>query len=106
MSFHPVTCACTSYWALNTGSAYDYLKRLTDLHRVHLFDVVMQYRAIFADDSSVGGSMRSGTRPTVNLLLRLRASLCATTPKVPGQQALERHRTSISSSARLYEHSP
>jgi hypothetical protein len=37
---------------LNTGSAYDYLKRLTDLHRVHLFDVVMQYRAIFADDSS------------------------------------------------------
>jgi hypothetical protein len=36
---------------LDTHSSYDYLKRLTDLHRVHLFDVVMQYRAIFADDS-------------------------------------------------------
>ena len=37
---------------LDTHSPYDYIKRLTDLHRVHLFDVVMQYRAIFADDSS------------------------------------------------------
>lgn len=34
---------------LDDGNAYEYLKRLTDLHRVHLFDVVMQYRAIFGD---------------------------------------------------------
>lgn len=34
---------------LDDTNAYDYLKRLTDLHRVHLFDVVMQYRAIFGD---------------------------------------------------------
>ena len=34
------------------GSPYDYLKRLTDVHRLHLFDVVMHYRAIFSDDSS------------------------------------------------------
>ena len=34
------------------GSPYDYLKRLTDVHRLHLFDVVMQYRAIFSDHSS------------------------------------------------------
>eukprot|EP00898_Chlorokybus_atmophyticus_P004248 jgi/Chlat1/4824/Chrsp31S04802 len=37
---------------LDRHSSYDYLKRLTDVHRVHLFDVVMQYRAIFADDTS------------------------------------------------------
>lgn len=37
---------------LDPNSPYEYLKRLTDAHRVHLFDVVMQYRAIFADDTS------------------------------------------------------
>lgn len=37
---------------LDEQSAYDYLKRLTDIHRLHLFDVVMQYRAIFSDDQS------------------------------------------------------
>ena len=36
----------------DAGSPYDYLKRLTDVHRLHLFDVVMQYRAIFSDHSS------------------------------------------------------
>lgn len=38
--------------ALEEGNAYDYLKKLTDVHRLQLFDVVMQYRAIFADDTS------------------------------------------------------
>eukprot|EP00959_Pyramimonas_sp_CCMP1952_P126143 2637778-Pyramimonas_sp.AAC.1 len=37
---------------LDRSSAYDFLKRLTDCHRMHLFDVVMQYRAIFSDDTS------------------------------------------------------
>eukprot|EP00850_Spirogloea_muscicola_P000291 SM000001S04693 [mRNA] locus=s1:1686160:1693987:+ [translate_table: standard] len=37
---------------LDKSSPYDYLKRMTDSHRVHLFDVVMQYRAIFSDDTS------------------------------------------------------
>lgn len=37
---------------LDRTRAYDFLKRLTDCHRMHLFDVVMQYRAIFADDTS------------------------------------------------------
>eukprot|EP00850_Spirogloea_muscicola_P002714 SM000010S04352 [mRNA] locus=s10:1079419:1087306:+ [translate_table: standard] len=37
---------------LDKSSPYDYLKRMTDCHRVHLFDVVMQYRAIFSDDTS------------------------------------------------------
>lgn len=32
-------------------SAYEFLKRLTDVYRLHLFDVVMQYRAIFSDDT-------------------------------------------------------
>ncbi|KAK9826903.1 hypothetical protein WJX81_007598 [Elliptochloris bilobata] len=36
---------------LDERSVYDYLKRLTDVHRLQLFDVVMQYRAIFADDA-------------------------------------------------------
>lgn len=38
---------------LEEQSVYDYLKRLTDMHRLHLFDVVMQYRAIFSEDSSL-----------------------------------------------------
>jgi hypothetical protein len=33
-------------------SAYDYLKRITDSVRVHVFDIAMQYRAIFSEDSS------------------------------------------------------
>ncbi|KAK9811427.1 hypothetical protein WJX72_003806 [[Myrmecia] bisecta] len=37
---------------LDESHAYEYLKRLTDVYRLHLFDVVMQYRAIFSDDSS------------------------------------------------------
>lgn len=37
---------------MDESNAYDYLKRLTDVHRLQLFDVVMQYRAIFADDTS------------------------------------------------------
>ena len=37
---------------LEAGAPYEYAKRLTDTHRVHLFDAVMQFRAIFADDTS------------------------------------------------------
>jgi hypothetical protein len=54
---------------LDDTNAYEYLKRLTDLHRVHLFDVVMQYRAIFGDglededaDSSQGVPTRVPTK--------------------------------------------
>ena len=50
--------ACREAWLasvvadLDESSVYDFLKRLTDVHRLQLFDVVMQYRAIFVDDSS------------------------------------------------------
>lgn len=37
---------------LDQGNVYEFLKRMADCHRVHLFDVVTQYRAIFADDTS------------------------------------------------------
>ncbi|KAJ7561079.1 hypothetical protein O6H91_03G013000 [Diphasiastrum complanatum] len=37
---------------LDQGNPYEYLKRLADCHRIHLFDVVTQYRAIFADDTT------------------------------------------------------
>ena len=37
---------------LDAGSPYEHCKRLTDVHRLQLFDVVMQFRAIFADDAS------------------------------------------------------
>lgn len=36
---------------LDESNAYEFLKRLTDVYRLHLFDVVMQYRAMFADDA-------------------------------------------------------
>lgn len=37
---------------LDQRNAYDYLKGMVNCHRMHLFDVVNQYRAIFADDTS------------------------------------------------------
>lgn len=40
--------------SLDDSNAYDYLKRLTDVHRLQLFDVVMQFRAIFSDSSTEG----------------------------------------------------
>lgn len=33
-----------------SGGAYEALRRLTDVHRLHLFDAVMQFRAVFADE--------------------------------------------------------
>lgn len=40
---------------LDESNAYDYLKRLTDVHRLQLFDVVMQFRAIFSDEITSDG---------------------------------------------------
>ncbi|KAI7738502.1 hypothetical protein M8C21_000206 [Ambrosia artemisiifolia] len=37
---------------LDQRNAYEYLKGMVNCHRTHLFDVVNQYRAIFADDTS------------------------------------------------------
>lgn len=39
---------------VDNSDPYDYLKKLTDVHRLHMFDVVMQYRAVFSDDSASG----------------------------------------------------
>ncbi len=38
---------------LDDGHPYESLKRLTDVYRLHLFAVVMHYRAIFSDASSM-----------------------------------------------------
>jgi hypothetical protein len=44
---------CREAWLVGIIDDLDeYLKRMADCHRVHLFDVVMQYRAIFSDDTS------------------------------------------------------
>ncbi|XP_068658449.1 conserved oligomeric Golgi complex subunit 8 [Aristolochia californica] len=37
---------------LDQKNVYEYLKGMVNCHRMHLFDVVNQYRAIFADDTS------------------------------------------------------
>nr|KYP74688.1 hypothetical protein KK1_007378 [Cajanus cajan] len=37
---------------LDQANPYEYLKGMINCHRMHLFDVVNQYRAIFADDTS------------------------------------------------------
>ncbi|KAL3655720.1 conserved oligomeric Golgi complex component [Castilleja foliolosa] len=37
---------------LDQRNPYEYLKGVVNCHRMHLFDVVNQYRAIFADDTS------------------------------------------------------
>ena len=41
---------------------YSYIKRLTDYHRVHIFDIIMQYRAIFSDDKTTTSSSSSHGR--------------------------------------------
>lgn len=56
---------------LEEQSAYDYLKRLTDIHRLHLFDVVMQYRAIFSDDNSVQVQCAVQTYLTLSIMSSL-----------------------------------
>ena len=33
------------------GPAHDFLKRVTDIHRLHLFDIIMQFRALFAEEA-------------------------------------------------------
>ncbi len=45
---------CELVAGLHDGNAYEYLKRLTDVHRLHLFDVVMQFKAIFSDAQVCG----------------------------------------------------
>ena len=37
---------------LDPRNAYEFLKRLTDLVRLQLFDVATQYRALFPDDDA------------------------------------------------------
>eukprot|EP00803_Ostreobium_quekettii_P001524 evm.model.scf_1615.4 EVM.evm.TU.scf_1615.4 scf_1615:21411-23072(+) len=39
---------------LDDGNPYEYLKRVTDVHRLHLFDVVMQYWAVFSTEGADG----------------------------------------------------
>ncbi|KAG2432900.1 hypothetical protein HXX76_008631 [Chlamydomonas incerta] len=41
---------------LDDGDSYEFVKHLTDVHRLHLFDAVMQYRAIFFDTAPSGAS--------------------------------------------------
>ncbi|KAF8070905.1 COG8 [Scenedesmus sp. PABB004] len=51
---------------LDDSDSYEFAKQLTDVHRLHLFDVVMQYRAIFFDAAPAqqpdggGGGVREG----------------------------------------------
>ena len=45
---------------LDVSQPFEYLKRLTDIHRLHLFDVVMQYKAVFSTETAEGdGGMLS-----------------------------------------------
>lgn len=48
---------------LDDSDSYEFVKHLTDVHRLHLFDAVMQYRAIFFDTApsgAAGGVVRGG----------------------------------------------
>jgi hypothetical protein len=45
---------------LDDGDSYEFVKALTDVYRLHMFDVLMQYRAIFFDAPQVGPA--AGTR--------------------------------------------
>ncbi|PNH08164.1 Conserved oligomeric Golgi complex subunit 8 [Tetrabaena socialis] len=41
---------------LDDADSYEFVKHLTDVHRLHLFDAVMQYRAIFFDTTPTGAA--------------------------------------------------
>ena len=68
---------------LDSGAPYDYAKRLTDTHRVHLFDCVMQYRAIFADDTSTADTAAEGGLVYAWATQRMRVYLAELASSVP-----------------------
>lgn len=37
---------------LDDNDSYEFVKHVTDVHRLYLFDVVMQYRAVFFDSTA------------------------------------------------------
>lgn len=71
---------------LDQRNAYEYLKGMVNYHRMHLFDVVNQYRAIFADDTSGseenydGGLLFSWAMHQITCHLR---TLKLVLPKIP-----------------------
>jgi len=68
---------------LDGGAPYEYAKRLTDTHRVHLFDCVMQYRAIFADDTSAADTAAEGGLVYAWATQRMRAYLAELAACIP-----------------------
>lgn len=49
---------------LDESDSYEYLKHLTDVYRLHMFDVIMQYRSIFFDTPAAGAG--SGAASTAS----------------------------------------
>ncbi|GFH07601.1 conserved oligomeric Golgi complex subunit 8, partial [Haematococcus lacustris] len=45
---------------LDESDSYELVKHLTDIHRLHLFDAVMQYRAIFFDTTAAACTAAAG----------------------------------------------
>ena len=56
----------------DSQDAYEHVKHLTDIHRLYLFDAIMQYRAIFFGGSTsvpgAGASGQSHSAATASLL--------------------------------------
>lgn len=48
--------------ALDESNPADYLRQLTDAYRLHLFNIVMQFRAIFSADAA-GSDASNGATP-------------------------------------------
>ena len=80
-------------------SPYDRAKKLTDVHRVHVFDVVTQYRAIFSDgddtniDTGVTASNNSNSNITTDesaILLSVWSSQRAESYKKALDETLQR----------------
>jgi len=80
-------------------SPYDRAKKLTDVHRVHVFDVVTQYRAIFSDgddtniDAGVTASNNSNSNVTADesaILLSVWSSQRAESYKKALDETLQR----------------
>ena len=60
----------TAVNVFNLFVVYQHLSKVIEVSRVHLFDIITQYRAIFTDDDHVTRSADLDTLPRESLLLQ------------------------------------
>ncbi|XP_040569303.1 conserved oligomeric Golgi complex subunit 8 [Lepeophtheirus salmonis] len=81
-----------------TDDSYDYLSKVMELTRVHLFEIVTQYRAIFTDDDPILSSpLRNNTsnRQLFSAWIQRRVTIFIKTVKDELNRPIKYHQSSI-----------